>query len=449
MRHPLEPTGRGTIYLGLVLAALIGINLYVFVFSDKSIPEVQRASVGGELGTPAPAEPVPKVDPKPDPGRWVTGEVQQDDSLGKILRREGLTPPEADELIRSLQPVMDLRKIRAGQKYRLHFDKDGVLLAFEFQVSRVLMIRAGRGADGTMSAKRVEAATETRVIEVGGSIASSLYASIKSAGEDTSLVAFFVDVFAYDINFYIDQQKGDTFRMLVEKVYLEDEFLYYGRVLAAEYQGNVGTHRAFWWKAPEGAASAARGRYYNERGRSVEKTFLKIPLKFARVSSKFNPRRMHPVLHRVKGHWGTDYAAPRGTPVWAAASGKIAFRGRKGGAGNCVIIKHDNGYRTTYMHLNKFRRGQRVGQRVQQKTVIGYVGSTGLATGPHLHFSVKINGRHVDPQKIKMKPGPPVPKALMERFKADTSALVVRLQRIPVKAGAPGEVHKARAAPLP
>lgn len=427
LRHPLEPSGRGTIYLGLVLAALVGINLYVFVFSDKSISEVKRASVG-ESSTLAPPEPAPRPDPTPYPGRWVDGEVHQDDSLGKILRREGLTPPEADELIRALQPVMDLRKIRAGQKYRLHFDRDGVLLGFEFQVSRLLMIRAERGTDGAMSARRVEAATKTRVIEVGGSIESSLYASIKSAGEDMSLVAFFVDVFAYDINFYIDQHKGDTYRMLVEKVYLKQEFLHYGRVLAAEYQGMVGTHRAFWWKAPEGE----RGRYYNERGRSVEKTFLKTPLKFARVSSRFNPRRMHPVLHRVKGHWGTDYAAPRGTPVWAAASGKITFRGRKGGAGNCVIIRHASGYQTIYMHLSRFRKGQRAGQRIRQKTVIGYVGSTGLATGPHLHFGVKLNGRHVDPQKIEIKPGPPVPKPLMEQFRADTGELVARLQKITV-----------------
>jgi murein DD-endopeptidase MepM/ murein hydrolase activator NlpD len=445
LRHPLEPSGKGTLYLGLVLAALIGINLYVFVFSDKSIAEVKRASVEGETAPPAPVEAAPKAgDPAPNPGRWVDGEVMKDDSLGKILRREGLTPPEADELIRSLQPVMDLRKIRAGQTYRLHFDKDGVVLAFEFQVSRVLTIRAERGADGAMAAKRVEAATETRVIEVGGSVHSSLYNSIKEAGEDTSLVAFFVDVFAYDINFYIDQHKGDTFRMLVEKVYLEDEFLHYGRVLAAEYQGKVGTHRAFWWKAP----NAERGRYYNEQGRSVEKTFLKTPLKFARVSSKFNPRRMHPVLHREKGHWGTDYAAPTGTPVWAAASGKIVFRGRKGGAGNCVILKHDNGYRTVYMHLSKFRRGQSVGKRVQQKTVIGYVGATGLATGPHLHFGVKINGKYVDPQKIKMKPGPPVPKSQMAQFESDTSQLVAQLQEIRVKQSAPGTGDRAPAAPL-
>jgi murein DD-endopeptidase MepM/ murein hydrolase activator NlpD len=448
LRAPVEPTGRGTLYLGLVLAALVGINLYVFVFSDKSIPEVKRASVEGDApatDVPAPPETGNDADEAPDPGRIVDGAVESGDSLGQILRREGLTPPEADELIRALQPVMDLRKIRAGQTYRLHFDKDGVLRAFEFDVTRVLEVRAERGADGTLAAKKIEAATETRVIEVGGTIEHSLYNAIKDNGEDTSLVAFYVDVFAYDINFFIDTQKGDSYRMLVEKVYLDGEFLKYGRVLAAEYHGNVGTHRAFWWESPE----TERGRYYREDGRSVEKTFLKTPLKFARVSSKFNPRRMHPVLHRVKGHWGTDYAAPTGTPVWAAASGKIAYRGRRGGAGNCVILEHDNGYQTIYMHLSKFARGQKVGQRVQQKTVIGYVGATGLATGPHLHFGVKLNGRYVDAQKLKMQPGPPVPKRLMKQFQLDTQELVAELQRIDVSEVAPDRQREASVGPLP
>ncbi len=459
LQTPADSPGRGTIRLGLVLAVLVGVNLYFFLWRDgTSIPDIKRASVGGDATQTEPG-------PAPDlgdqvagedgdeageaAGRWVDGKVVGGDSMGKILRREGLTPPEADELIRALQPEMDLRKIRVGQTYRLHFDGDGVLMTFEFDVSRLVQVRASRGTDGRMVAKKIEAATETRVIEVGGTINSSLYASIKETGESVSLVAFFVDVFAYDINFYIETREGDTFRMLVEKNYHEDEFLGYGRVLAAEYHGNVGTYRAFWWKRPD-APARSKGEYYREDGRAVSKTFLKTPLKFARVSSKFNPKRMHPVLHRVKGHWGTDYAAPVGTPVWAAASGKIVHRAPKGAAGNLVVIQHDNGMKTLYMHLHRFQKGQRVGQRIQQKDVIGYVGTTGRSTGPHLHFGVKNKaGRYVDPQRLKMEPGPPVPKKYMSAFKADTEELVGRLALVAVGSEGQGEVEKAAAAPLP
>ncbi|RMH36785.1 MAG: M23 family metallopeptidase [Deltaproteobacteria bacterium] len=451
-RHPVDGPRRGTLYLALVLAVLVGVNLYVFVFSDRSIPEVKKASVDGVDPTALLAAPEPEAaepaaaEPAATPeGRVVDGAVKPGDSMGGILRREGLAPPEADAVIRALQPVMDLRRIRAGQTYRLRFDSAGVLQSFEFHVSRLVTVEARRQPDGSMSARKHEAPTETRVIEVGGSIETSLYHAIKAAGEDVALVAFFVDVFAFDINFFIDTRRGDTFRMIVEKRYLDGEFLGYGRVLAAEYSGEVGTYRAFWWKRPD----RDEGRYYREDGSSVEKTFLKTPLKYARVSSRFNPRRMHPVLHRVRGHWGTDYAAPTGTPVWAAAGGKIVFRGRRGGAGNCVILRHANGYETLYMHLSRFQRGQRVGQYVRQKDVIGYVGATGLATGPHLHFGVKRNGRYVDPQKLKMQPGPPVPKRWMDAFRADTRELVARLAEIPVGAGDSGAGREAVAAPLP
>jgi murein DD-endopeptidase MepM/ murein hydrolase activator NlpD len=265
-------------------------------------------------------------------------------------------------------------------------------------------------------------------VEIGGTIDSSLYASIKSSGEQTQLVAFFVDVFAYDLNFYVDTHAGDHYRMIVEKEFLNGQFLRYGQVVAAEYSGQAGTFRAFYWKPPK----AKEGRYFDEKGRAVEKTFLKTPLKYARVSSRFNPRRMHPVLHRRRGHFGVDYAAPTGTPIWAAASGVITFRGRKGGAGNCVMIKHDNGYATTYMHMSKFRKGQAVGKRVRQKDVIGYVGMTGLATGPHLHFSVKKSGRHIDPLKMKMSRGAPIARADRDEFEQHTGTLVTRLAAITV-----------------
>lgn len=442
--------GRGTIRLGLVITVLLGINLYVFLWrGETSIPAVmKRAAVAGGSGAlisedleagPQDASEVAASDPNsvaeavPSEGSTLRGEVGAGDSMGQILRRHGMEPGEADELIRALSGTLDFRRIRAGQKFRLDFDGKGRLTGFEFEVSRVSQIRVTRGADGKLSAEKVDARTEIRQESLGGEIEGSLYRSMKRAGEDIALVSFFVDVFAYDLNFYIDTHPGDTYRLLVEKEYLDGAFLGYRRVLAAEYQGKAGTYRAFWWQQP----GSDEGKYYDAKGQSVEKTFLKTPLKFARVSSGFNPRRMHPVLHVRKGHWGTDYAAPPGTPIWSAAPGRITFRGRRGGAGNAVIVKHANGLQTVYMHMSKFKKGQRVGTRVRAKDVIGYVGSTGLATGPHLHFGVKKNGHYIDPQKMKMTRGSGVARKHMAKFKADTQTQVSVLAGISTEPAPP------------
>jgi murein DD-endopeptidase MepM/ murein hydrolase activator NlpD len=465
-KRKLVPTAaspkRGTLRLALVLAVLVGVNLYVFLWrGNTSIPAVmeQAAMAGreGELGAKpglAPAKPAPAGEATAaqagsaegggeggagategttqgtGEARLVEGEVQNGDSLGRILRREGMTPPEADELIRTLQEHMDLRSIRPGQSYRLRFDAGGRMESFEFDVSRTVRVRAERDASGNLVGHSDKASTDVRTEEIGGRIDSSLFAAMKQAGEDASLVSFFVDVFAYDIDFFSDTHSGDTFRMLVEKEYLDNAFLRYRRVLAAEYQGKAGTFHAFWWKAP----GSSEGRYFNAAGESVEKSLLKTPLKFARISSRFNLKRMHPVLHRQRAHLGVDYAAPTGTAVWAAADGRIVGRGNMGGAGNCVILQHDNGLQTVYMHLSKFESGQRVGERVKSKTVIGYVGATGLATGPHLHFGVKQKGQYVDPSTLKLARGPGVPRKQRAQFKAETGALAERLLRIPISA---------------
>lgn len=441
-----RPRNGGTLRLGIVIAILVGINLYVFLWrGGTSIPAVmEKASVAGNgagalvdsheqarlaraqrsaptLGTGTPMQAAARV---------VQGEVASGDSMGRILRREGMDAKAADELIRALSPSLELSKIRPGQSFTLHFEADGELREFEFQVSKVRRVRATRGADGTLTSEKLDASTELRQESLGGQIEGSLYRSLQRAGEDTNLVSFFVDVFAYDLNFYVDTHPGDTYRMIVEKEYLDGELIGYGRVLAAEYAGKSGTHRAFWWQQP----GSEGGKYFGEAGQSVEKTFLKTPLKFARVSSGFNPKRMHPVLHVEKGHWGTDYAAPPGTPIWSAAPGRITFRGRRGGAGNCVIVKHENSLQTIYMHMKGFKSGQKVGTRVRAKDVIGYVGSTGLATGPHLHFGVKKNGHYIDPQKMKMTRGSGVAKKHMSRFREDTAKLVAELGEIPAEA---------------
>ncbi len=440
------PARRGTLRIFVLLGVMILVNLYVFVWKDgTSIGAVRSkaANLGdapldrGPAPTPPPAPAVEVAGAPAPPRGTIEGKVEKNESLGKILRgRLRLDAAAADELIRAVGPVFDLRGLRPGQAFRIELDDDGQVESFELTVSRTVTVRIARdGETGQLTGKKDEAQTRIEIREVGGTVDSSLYAAIKSAGEDGSLVGFFVDVFAYDLDFYNDTHGGDVFRVVVEKEYAGAEFLRYRRILAAEYAGKAGTHRAFYWSSGEG-----KGRYFDADGQSVERSMLKTPLKFARVSSGFNPRRMHPVLHRVKGHFGTDFACPVGTPVWAAAGGTVTQAGWSGGAGNMVTIRHDDGLTTIYMHLSKIGKGTKVGSRVEAKTVIGLSGNTGLSTGPHLHFGVKKNGAYVDFQTLKPSRAAGVPKKDLASFKASARELVDRLAKVstaPAPAPAP------------
>ncbi|HEU4735259.1 MAG TPA: M23 family metallopeptidase [Kofleriaceae bacterium] len=422
-------------------------NLYVFVWDKQtSVGAIKREADRATPVTPSAMVPSRPLAPPAAPGAPSTattapapigppgvidGKVGKSDTLGRVLKRSGLTAAEADEVIRSLSGVFDFKTMRAGQTYRIERGADGRVTLFELVVSKVQTVRAERGPAGALIGKAASSQTRIEIKAIGGRIDSSLYAAIRAGGENAALVDFFVDVFAYDLDFYNDTHDGDTFRVIVEKqVHDPDpagpnhapELIRYRRILAAEYAGKVGTFRTFWFG----------DGYFDERGQSSERTLLKTPLKFQRVSSGFDRARMHPVLHTVRAHLGIDYAAPTGTPVWAAASGIITHRGDAGGAGNLVMIKHDGGIETAYMHLSKFVDGQKVGQRVAAKTVIGYVGATGLATGPHLHFGVKQNGVFIDPSKLSPVRSRAVPARDLDAFKAEVGKLAAQLAAIPI-----------------
>ena len=334
------------------------------------------------------------------------------DTLGQVLAREGFGP-SGPNVIAALAKLCDPRTIRGGQKYVVRLGDDGAPEAFEYQPSAALRYVVERDEDDggnnvKWQARKLESAVEIRPTEAGGVVESSLYESVQKAGESSALVSLLVELFAWDVNFYIDTHPGDHWKVIVEKEYLGGQFYKYGRVLAAEYGGKVGTFRAFYW-AGKDAPRDKPGKYYDERGLALSKSMLKTPLRFVRISSKFDRKRFHPILHVEKAHLGIDYAAPTGTPVWASASGRVVEVGPMRGSGNTVILAHANGLSTRYYHLSKFARGLHAGQQVKQKDVIGYVGMTGLATGPHLHFSVTKNGAFVDPSKLAVNRDPPVP----------------------------------------
>jgi murein DD-endopeptidase MepM/ murein hydrolase activator NlpD len=437
-----QPARSSGGFLLLILGALVLVNLYVFVWDKKTgVAAIKREAeakslpamnVGNApLAPTGPGAGAPDASAPTAPPGIVEGKVEKSDTLGKLLKRSSLSAAEADEVIRALSGKLDFRQIKAGQPFKIERGGDGRVKLFLLELSKTQKVRAER--DGTGELLGIADVTETRVElkALGGSIDSSLYAAIKNAGETGALVDFFVDVFAYDIDFFNDTRDGDTFRIVVEKHFMPapdgsgEMFAHYGKILSAEYAGKAGTFQTFFWN----------GKYYESSGASSEKGMLKTPLKFVKVSSGFDRKRMHPVLHTVRAHLGIDYAAPTGTPVRAAASGTIVTRAPSGGAGNMVVLRHEGGLDTVYMHLSKFAN-QKVGDKVEAKTVIGYVGTTGVSTGPHLHFGVKKNGAFVDPTKLPPMRGKPVPAKELEAFKTESARLTQQMAGISIAPGA-------------
>jgi murein DD-endopeptidase MepM/ murein hydrolase activator NlpD len=348
--------------------------------------------------------------------------------LVSALNASKIDPAQISELVTAMAGTLNMRALRADQTFEARLDpRDGRIRRFLYRTSPVSAVEVSRGAGGALKASKVEAALATKMVRVGGRIDSSLNAAISRAGESTALVAMFVDLFSWDINWYADPRDGDEFRIVVEKQFLGDKFYRYGRILAAEYRGKVGRFQAYYFK-PQSAPAG----YFVPEGRSLRREFLKTPLNFRRLSSKYNLRRLHPVLHTTRGHFGVDYAAPTGTPVWAAADGKVVSVARGGGGGNMVVLSHAGNVSTIYMHLSRFARGLRPGDKVRQRQVIGYVGCTGLCTGPHLHYGIRVRGRYVDPMAFNPRKGDLLPRADRIRFLDQLPARMAELEGITI-----------------
>jgi murein DD-endopeptidase MepM/ murein hydrolase activator NlpD len=397
-------------------------------FQVPFAPPPEPIPAAGRATTPHAAFQVPFAPPPEDDGEAREETVEKKfgnaDTLGQVLAREGFGPA-GPQVVAVLAKLVDPRGIRGGQKYVVRLGDDGTPASFEYQPSAILRYLVEKDEDaGAWKARKLEAAVEMKTADVGGVVESSLYESVQKAGESTALVSLLVELFAWDVNFYTDTHPGDHWKVAVEKQYLGGQFYKYGRVLAAEYGGKTGTFRAFFWNG-KGAPRDKPGKYYDEHGLANSKTMLKTPLRFVRISSKFDRKRFHPILHVEKAHLGIDYAAPTGTPVWASASGRVTEVGLKRGSGNTIVLAHANGLSTRYYHLSRYARGLHVGQQVKQKEVIGFVGMTGLATGPHLHFSVTKNGAFVDPSKLSVSRDAPVPDhaAFMDAIRPRIAAL--------------------------
>lgn len=343
-------------------------------------------------------------------------EVKQKDTFGHVLDRMGIPPHITHEIVKALEGVMDLTKVRPGAKISVLREKgDGPPIRLEYARTgrpRLVVLKTPTG----YAASWKKYCTVNCLAASEGAIKNSLWGSaVQLYNLDPELVMKFADVFAYDVDFFTDIQKGDVFRLLYEDSYSQGNKLGSGKILAAEFINNGRKLEAYYYEDDQGV-----GAYYDSKGGSLKKMFLKSPLAYRRISSHFSRSRLHPILKIRRPHLGVDYSAPTGTPVEALGDGVVTFAGWKGGYGNFIVIKHNKSYITQYGHLHGFAKGIKKGVRVKQGQLIGYVGSTGLSTGPHLDFRVKENGKFIDPLSVKLQPAPPI----KEKDKADFLAMV-------------------------
>lgn len=338
--------------------------------------------------------------------------IRRGDTLSDLLARVGVDPDTRGDLITAIRKAFDIRKIRAGSHLVIGRTPLGIVETIDYAIDPDHKLSLTR-ADGAYVANVVEIPGTIRPVRVCGTLQNSLIESIERAGERPELAYQVADIFAWSLDFNTDPQPGDSFCLLVEKKdYGGVRPPTYQRVLAATYNNSGTVHDAYLFPDADGAP-----RYYSSNGQSLQAAFLRSPLRFqARVTSHFSRRRFHPILKSYRPHLGNDYAAPPGTPVQTVASGRVTFSGRLGGAGNLIRISHPGGYETQYMHLS--RRLVRKGERVVQGQRIGLVGSTGLATGPHLDFRIRKNGRYLDFERLKLPLGPKIAANQKSEFAA-------------------------------
>ncbi len=345
------------------------------------------------------------------PTTVVRGTVARNDTIASVLSGQ-LGPARVYELVQAARPLYDLARVAAGHSFGLAVGPDGLLLAFTYGIDELRTLRVvSRG--GRLVAALDTREYETRTSVVGGRIESSLFGAVEEAGESDALALDLAEIFQWDVDFHTEIQAGDSFRVAVEKQFLDGRMVRYGRILAAEFVRGERVLRAV---RHEGGAGVG---YYGPDGRPLRKAFLRSPLRFTRISSRFSRSRLHPVLGIRRPHLGIDYAAPAGTPVQAAADGVVASAGWQGDYGKAVRLRHANGYETLYGHLSRI--DVRRGQRVLQGTRLGTVGETGLATGPHLDYRMTRNGQFVDPLRIPLPPAEPVARAERTAFDAEAA----------------------------
>jgi len=356
------------------------------------------------------------------PKQWREYKVKSGDNLARLFKRAKIKPQQLDELMKSGDDSKTLTHIFPKDIIRVLTDDVGNLQALRYDIDHKSYLMVER-ENGVLVAKTFKHQLEHREAYASGTIESSLYLAAAKAGISQNIIMEMANIFGWDIDFALDIRKGDHFTVLHEEIFRNGEKISDGKILAAEFVNAGKTYRAVRYTNPQTNIS----EYFTPDGKSMRKAFLRTPVDFTRISSRFTVNRYHPVLHKFRSHKGVDYAAKRGTPVHASGDGKVIFKGKKGGYGNVVILQHGSKYSTLYAHLNKFNRKIRVGSKVKQGQTIAYVGSTGLATGPHLHYEFRVNGTHRNPLTVHLPESKPVPKRYMADFELTTTPVFAQL----------------------
>ncbi len=373
------------------------------------------------------ASEAPAVAEPAEPSVVIEGSIPAGGTLASALASQQIGASTVHVIATEMAPVFNFRYARAGDRYRLEKAEDGRLLSFRYSRSDLERYDLARDGDAWLATRHEPVFVRART-RIAGIVSTSLYDAIEALGERTSLARDFANIFAWDVDFSRGAQPGDAFSIVYERLMLqgedgaEDSYVRPGRILAARYTTRGDEFRAVYFEHDE-----SRGGYYRPDGSAVERHFLRAPLQYSRISSQFSMSRMHPILKVRRPHPGIDYAAPRGTPVWSVADGVVVHRGYTGGYGHLVKVRHANGYVTYYGHLSRYEAGVDVGDRVHQKQVIGYVGATGLATGPHLDYRIRKDGRFVNPSTLRMPAGDPIPPEAQPRFAAARDGLLSEL----------------------
>lgn len=351
---------------------------------------------------------------------WQTITVRAGDSLSLIFDRLHLSPQQLHAVVEADKANKILTALRPKQQLQFQI-KQNRLQAIKCIVSPEKSLLVTRNGEG-FNSHLIEHPVEIRLTHASGEIENSLYQAGQNAGLSDNVIMELADIFGWDVDFALDIRKGDSFSLLFEQHYLDGEKLRDGKILAAEFTNQGNTFRAILFTDPEGSS-----QYYSEDGKSMRKAFLRSPVDFRRISSRFTQERWHPVLGKKRPHRGVDYSAATGTPIKAAGDGKVIFRGVKGGYGNTVILQHGGNITTLYAHMSKFRKGVSSGNRVKQGQIIGYVGHTGLATGPHLHYEFRINGVHRNPLTVRLPDAAPIPAKYKAEFMQQSQQLLAQL----------------------
>ncbi|NLC70044.1 MAG: peptidoglycan DD-metalloendopeptidase family protein [Desulfuromonadaceae bacterium] len=405
---------------GLFVLALCGYFAFRPAVSPSSPALVAQspAPIEGQKSTSAPETPAPSP---PQAKEEIIENVVQPGETASHLFSSCLLHQEIHTLAATCRKIFPLTQLRAGQPYRIHLS-NGAFDKFVYEIDAQDQLEITRD-ENNFAVRKIAIPYQVEEEVVRAVISSSLFGAVAEVEESPELAIHLAGIFAWDIDFIRDLREGDSFAVLVEKRFREGKFATYGRILAAEFRNQGETYRAYLFENEKGSPA-----YFNEEGKSLRKAFLKAPLSFTRISSGFTHRRFHPVLKTYRPHPAIDYAAPTGTPIHTVADGVVIQKTFNRYNGNYVRVRHNNSYETLYNHMSRFASGLRVGSRVSQGQTIGYVGATGLATGPHLDFRMYKNGTPINPLNIKTIASAPVSPKRLAAFQSLVKSCNPRLE---------------------